>query len=178
MIEAMGDLGASTEAEGAAGFATSRLFERTFREGMTLVEDAAAYLDGEGRQASKELNRDAALHYASESMALTTRLMQVASWLLVQRAVREGEMSPAEAGDARYRVSEPGRPRTVLPAPQSAPEDAGPLPEGLRDLAGRADRLFERIVHLDRRLYVEPAEIAAHPVLSQFDRLREAFAGV
>ena len=70
-------------------FARSELFDRTFREGMELVEETAAYLDGEGRRDSKMLSRAAALAYAAESMKLTTRLMQIASWLLVQRAVRE-----------------------------------------------------------------------------------------
>ena len=79
-------------AEVIQDFARSELFQRTFQEGMDLVEETAGYLDGAGRQASKLLARDAALAYAAESMRLTTRLMQVASWLLVQRAVREGDM--------------------------------------------------------------------------------------
>jgi len=69
-------------------FARSELFDRTFQEGMALVEETASYLDGPGRQESKSLERRLALGYAGESMRLTTRLMQVASWLLVQRAVR------------------------------------------------------------------------------------------
>lgn len=71
-------------------FARSELFDRTFQEGMELVEETAAYLDGDGRRESKLLSRSTALLYAGESMKLTTRLMQIASWLLVQRAVREG----------------------------------------------------------------------------------------
>ena len=59
-------------------FTASELFDRTFREGMELVEAAATYLDGPGRQQSKLLSRNAALAYAGESMRLTTRLMQVA----------------------------------------------------------------------------------------------------
>src|ERR1700741_3038919 len=86
-------------------FARSELFERTFQEGMDLVEETAAYLDGVGRQESKMLSRNAALAYASESMRLTTRLMQVASWLLVQRAVREGDMAPTAACEDRYRLN-------------------------------------------------------------------------
>ncbi|HRL24321.1 MAG TPA: DUF1465 family protein, partial [Brevundimonas diminuta] len=38
-------------------FARSELFERTFREGMELVEETAAYLDGDGRQDSRLLSR-------------------------------------------------------------------------------------------------------------------------
>src|SRR5437667_4598328 len=91
-------------ADAIQDFARSELFERTFQEGMGLVEETAAYLDGAGRQDSKLLSRNAALAYASESMRLTTRLMQVASWLLVQRAVREGHMPPEAACDASYRL--------------------------------------------------------------------------
>src|ERR1700757_2565799 len=92
-------------AEVIRDFARSELFQRTFQEGMDLVEETATYLDGAGRQASKLLSRSAALAYAAESMRLTTRLMQVASWLLVQRAVREGDMAAESALDASYRLA-------------------------------------------------------------------------
>ena len=68
-----------------------------FKEGMALVEETANYLDGDGRVESRGLTRAGSLAYATESMRLTTRLMQLASWLLLQRAVNDGEMS-AEQG--------------------------------------------------------------------------------
>src|SRR3954467_12183350 len=74
-------------------FVQSDAFRALFREGMSLVEETAAYLDGPGREESRKLNRQTSLSYASESMRLTTRLMQIASWLLVQRAVAEGEIT-------------------------------------------------------------------------------------
>ena len=79
----------------ARSYVNSDAFRTLFREGMTLVEETAAYLDGEGRDESRLISRDATLSYAAESMRLTTLLMQIASWLLVQRAVAEGEMTPA-----------------------------------------------------------------------------------
>src|SRR4051794_33655096 len=85
-------------------FVGSDGFKALSREGMLLVEDTAAYLDGPGRDESKALSRHAALTYASESMRLTTRLMQIASWLLVQRAVAEGEITPGEALREKHRV--------------------------------------------------------------------------
>ena len=78
-------------------FAESKLFLQVFAEGMALVEETANYLDGEGRQDARGLSRHAAIAYASESMRLTTRLMQLASWLLLRRAVNEGEMTLSEA---------------------------------------------------------------------------------
>src|ERR1700760_3030736 len=84
--------------------ALSQAFKDLFREGMTLVEEAAAYLDGPGRAESRDLPRPAALAYSTESMRLTTRLMQVASWLLLQRAINEGELTSAQAQAERVRV--------------------------------------------------------------------------
>ena len=152
-------------------FARSELFERTFQEGMELVEETATYLDGEGRQESKLLSRNAALAYAAESMRLTTRLMQVASWLLVQRAVREGDMPPAAACEDRYRLNAD----EVSKETEAARNE---LPRGLTVLADRAERLYERVRHLDRRMYLESQTAEpANPVLGQLDRLKNAFGG-
>ena len=51
--------------------AASRAFSALFRDGMTLVEQTAAYLDGPGRQQSKRLAR--AFHPAFDPAALTPR---------------------------------------------------------------------------------------------------------
>src|ERR1700761_4162438 len=85
-------------------FTGSALFERTFEEGMSLVEETARYLDGKGRAESKDLPRKIAMLYAGESMRVTTRLMQAASWLLVQRAVHDGDMDASDAAGERYRL--------------------------------------------------------------------------
>src|ERR1700752_2092635 len=87
-----------------ARLAGSQSFALLFRDGMALVEETAAYLDGPGRKESKGLERNAALAYATESMRLTTRLMQLASWLLLHRAVKEGEMSLAQANKEKAKV--------------------------------------------------------------------------
>lgn len=148
-------------------FARSELFDRTFAEGMELVEETAAYLDGEGRRESKLLSRQTALAYAAESMGLTTRLMQVASWLLVQRAVREGDMTPETAAQPRYRLAA----RKPVDQPSSLE-----LPIALVEFMVRADKLHDRIAWLDQRIYSGEADVApANPVLSQHDRLQAAF---
>jgi regulator of CtrA degradation len=103
-------------------------------------------------------------------MRLTTRLMQVASWLLVQRAVREGDMAADAACEERYRLA--------AEDPRPADADAEGLPPGLTMLCDRSERLYERVRHLDRRMYVESAaDPAPHPVLSQLDRLKTALGG-
>jgi regulator of CtrA degradation len=151
-------------------FASSDVFERMFHEGMDLVSETAAYLDGEGRAESRALDRSAALSYASESMRLTTRLMQASSWLLVQRAVREGEMTPAQARDPKYRLGA----RKVCGA-ESELSDG--LPVRLVVLLQRSARLYERVDRLDTSMYhADPAEEAPNPVSAQLERLQAALS--
>jgi regulator of CtrA degradation len=161
--------------------ASSEAFRAIFKEGMSLVEETAAYLDGPGRAASKALPRADALAYSSESMRLTTRLMQLASWLLLQRAVNEGEMTLAQATKEKHKVR---LARQDLATGRDAFER---LPAELRDLALQSLRLQERIIHLDQIIYSadaqpQPAADAGHlpadlSIAAQFERLRAAFPG-
>ena len=154
--------------EGA--FTDSALFERTFDEGMALVEETARYLDGPGRKEARELPRKAAMLYAGESMRVTTRLMQTASWLLVQRAVRDGEMEADAASSDRYRL---GSKEICL---AESADGLELLPLVLRDLLKRSDSLYRRIARLDDVLFdkkIEPAEGAR----AHLSRLEQAFGG-
>ena len=154
--------------------AESEGFRALFREGMDLVEQAASYLDGDGRETAKTLARHDALAYAAESMRLTTRLMQLASWLLLQRAVNEGEMTKLQASCEKHKV------KLSSQDVASAPEAFARLPEKLRDLVAQSLRLQARIIHLDELIYLRPSDImppAASPVALQLEQLRSAFPG-
>ena len=155
-------------------FADSELFNKIFREGMDLVEETASYLDGPGRAESRQLARMGAMAYATESMRLTTRLMQLASWLLLQRAVKDGELTAHEAQKEKYRIN------LKEVGVQSETEGAEELPAALRALIIRSFALYRRIVHLDDMLRNGPAPAetsAANPVSDQVSRLQAAFGG-
>src|ERR1700723_337356 len=144
-------------------FTGSALFERTFNEGMSLVEETALYLDGRGRVESRDLPRKAALLYAGESMRVTTRLMQAASWLLIQRAVQDGEMRAEDAAGDRYRL---GSREICLGGRAESVEE---LPGKLQDLLSRSDHLYRRIARLDEALF---GQDRPHGVQAHFDRLQ------
>jgi len=152
-------------------FVQSEAFRALFQEGMELVEETAAYLDGDGRGDSKLLTRHATLAYASESMRLTTRLMQIASWLLVQRAVAEGEITPDQAQAEKNRV------RLGSSELVTGLAEFDALPGRLRDLIALSVRLHSRILHLDRLLSEATAQpiAPANPVATQRRLLEEAF---
>ena len=152
-----------------ANFIDTAMFDRTFDEGMALVEETARYLDGTGREEARTLPRKAAMLYAGESMRVTTRLMQAASWLLVQRAVRDGDMDRADALHDRYRL---GSREICLGV---CAEETDDLPVQLQDLLGRSDNLYRRIARLDDVLFgTSEAPAGAR---GQMDALAQAFGG-
>jgi regulator of CtrA degradation len=150
-------------------FIGSALFERTFEEGMSLVEETARYLDGRGRNESRDLPRKAAMLYAGESLRVTTRLMQAASWLLVQRAIHDGEMRPEDAAGDRYRL---GSKEICLGNSQDGVEM---LPVTLQDLLFRSDTLYRRISRLDDVLFGGGVSDTGTGPRAHMDRLEEAF---
>jgi regulator of CtrA degradation len=153
-------------------FAASDQFDAIFKEGMALVEHTARYLDGPGRQEARKLRGPLSVLYATESMRLTTRLLELASWLMIRRALKSGEISAEEARIKRQRVKlkGPGRPSHV--------KGFIDLPEGLKRLIEQSFSLNDRIVQLDRamELTVDEACGADNPVGAQVTRLQEAFA--
>jgi regulator of CtrA degradation len=153
-------------------FAASDQFDAIFKEGMALVEHTARYLDGPGRQEARKLRGPLSVLYATESMRLTTRLLELASWLMIRRALKSGEISAEEARNKRQRVKLKG---TGRPSHVKGFSD---LPEGLRRLIEQSFSLNDRIVQLDRamELAVEDANPADNPVGAQVSRLQEAFA--
>ena len=150
----------------ARGFVRSDAFMLLFREGMGLVEQTASYLDGDGRKDAAALPREASLTYATESMRLTTRLMQIASWLLVQRAVAEGEMSAEQARSEHNKV------RIAEPMLQPSSAEAARLPQRLRDLVAHSIRLQERIRNLDQQMSGAVRPAPANPVRGQIESLQ------
>ncbi len=153
-------------------YAVSPQFDNLFREGMTLVEDAASYLDGPGRRASRSLTGKPGLAYSTESMRLTTKLMQIASWLLVRRSVGRGEMTLEEALKSRRRAK-----LTCAGKPQ-LPDGFDELPEEMRRLVQQCDALYDRILRLDRLISLSNDRVpsaADNPVGNQVDRLKEVF---
>lgn len=154
----------------------SQSFKPLYNEGMRLVEQAAEYLDGQGRAEAKKLSRPAATLYAAESMRLTTRLMQVASWLLLQRAANSGEMTRDQVAAEKSKV------RLDTSSAQETGTGWNELPEAFRDLVLRSLSLQGVVRRMDDEIYggngntvVAPLR-ASNPVSDQISLLNTAFA--
>jgi len=160
--------------------AERRIFTQSFKplysEGMGLVERAAEYLDGEGRAEAKKMSRLAATLYAAESMRLTTRLMQVASWLLLQRAANSGEMTRDQVASEKSKVR--------LDTASASADSSGwhELPAAFRELVDHSISLQARVRGLDDEIYgansgAPQSELPrkTNPVSDQITLLKTAF---
>lgn len=151
-------------------YARSETFRSLFKDGMTLVEETAAYLDGDGRVSAKDLGRPSSIVYATESMRLTTRLMQLASWLLLHRSVNEGDMTVDQAAEEKRKIK----------LDQLATNMNGPgwdqLPDPFKRLVARSLRLQKRIERIDAALFEQVQEIhsESNPVGEQIEALSAA----
>ncbi|MNY65565.1 hypothetical protein D3C86_2028510 [compost metagenome] len=100
--------------------------------------------------------------------------MQMASWLLLQRAVNNGEMSRDQV------MSEKSKVRLDSFNVDKAAPGWAELPESFRDLIERSLRLQNRVALLDREIY-RPNEAAAivpdnqNGVKAQIKLLQTAF---
>jgi regulator of CtrA degradation len=156
--------------------ASSVAFKKLYADGMNLVEETAAYLDGEGRTEAKRLGRLSATLYAAESMRLTTRLMQIASWLLLQRALNSGEMNREQM------LSEKKKIRLDTSSAKTTAAGWDELPDAFQLLVNRSLRLQSYVYRLDQDLFGAPGEAPVvpatkeNPVGLQIDLLRTAFA--
>src|SRR5262249_32275342 len=114
--------------------------------------------------------RSVSLTYATESMRLTTRLMQLASWLLLHRAVKEGKMTLTQANREKTKVK--------LTAADPGPADMiEKLPAQLQDLIVRSMNLQIRVRRLDSTIHASPAERPpiGNPLVPQLNQLKAAF---
>ena len=128
----------------AGGFPATVFFSRTDDEARGLVIEAIDYTRN-AREGPRE-PASMTLSCTRESLRLTTRLTQIMAWLLFQRAVHAGELSPDEAAARSSRLDGHGV------CYDRRGERMETVPEGLRDLLLRSRKLYQRIARLDEMM--------------------------
>ncbi|MGB3501893.1 MAG: DUF1465 family protein [Mesorhizobium sp.] len=154
----------------------SASFKPLYNEGMGLVERAAEYLDGTGRIEAKRLSRTASTLYAAESMRLTTRLMQIASWLLLQRAANAGEMTRDQVASEKSKVRlDTASAQDHAPGWDELPGDFVALVRHSLRLQALVSRMDEQIYGGMKEVGIQPGRVI-NPVNDQISLLSTAFA--
>jgi regulator of CtrA degradation len=123
--------------------ATIHLLHKTLEETLALLVRARDYMTYAVPADQPGLLPAERLQISCEAMRVTARLSHVMAWLLAQKAVQAGEISPMAAA-AAYRLDEADKGLLEGGAEQSAA-----LPEGLRDLLEKSRALYVRVTRLD-----------------------------
>jgi regulator of CtrA degradation len=140
-----------------------RLVDQLYVEAMLLADEARHYFDGAARDDREPLDPLIRVGFSCESLKVTTRLMHIIAWLLTQRAVDAGEISPRDALDPTRRLAD---------APRFDADLVAALPVRARDLIAASADLHRRVARLDGAQGEGPA---ASPARSLHARLAMSF---
>jgi regulator of CtrA degradation len=132
-------------------------FSGPYDEAMTLLVEARDYLSAREGGERHSPDAEGRLVMNREAMRVTSRLTQVMAWLLLQRAVHEGEIDSNEAMRPENRLD--GHSVCLFQADDR-------LPGRLNQLLDRSYRLYTRIDRLDKQMaLMSPPLRTGHPEL-------------
>jgi len=141
-----------------------RLIDTLYVEAMVLADEARGYFDQGARVERDALDPLGRVTFSCESLKVTTRLMHVIAWLLTQRAVDSGELSPRDALDPARRLGD---------APVTEDQVIAQMPSDARSLINSSIDLHRRVARLDdAQIDPQPAD---SPVQWMQARLAMAF---
>ncbi|MCF8473790.1 MAG: DUF1465 family protein [Emcibacter sp.] len=139
-----------TEKNLTKGLLDPRFLERAYQDAMILTQDVANYLDHKNKTKQLEQNKQDAkteFNYVSESMRLSTCLMQVMAWFLVQKGVLTGEITKKQAGEEKFRLDAAD---ICLKEINSSQEDFPPEFNYYRE---KSQDLYRQVERMDKMIY-------------------------
>ena len=141
-----------------------RMIDTLYVDAMLLADEARGYFDQGARVEREALDPLGRVTFSCESLKVTTRLMHIIAWLLTQRAVDAGELSPRDALDPARRLGD---------APVTDGAVLAQMPGDARALIAASIDLHRRVARLDDA-QIEP-QLSDSPVQHMQARLAMAF---
>jgi regulator of CtrA degradation len=117
--------------------------ERMYNEAYSLLLETRNYMTYIAPQLRSEMAPEDRLFVTYQSTRLTSRLLEMMSWLMAQKAIHGGEMTREQAREQGFTISNDDVCRF------DEAEQSNILPEGLRSLLERSERLYSRLLRLD-----------------------------
>jgi regulator of CtrA degradation len=141
---------------------TPKLVDSLYVEAMVLADEARSYFGAQAEGERLALDSLTRVSFACEALKVTTRLMHVIAWLLTQRALAAGELSPNEARAPDRRLGEASASDHLL---------VRKFPEAARSLIQASEELYARVRRIDS---ARDAEVAISPARSLISRLERS----
>ena len=117
--------------------------QKLYDESFSLLVEARNYFAYSGFNDKTAHTPRERLLLNYQAMRLTSRMTQVMAWMLAQRAIDNGELTPQQACDGTYSL---GAETVCIDA---SDHDDPRLPDGLRELLHRSHSMYMRVLRLD-----------------------------
>ena len=142
---------------------TPRIVEALYVEAMLLADETRSHFDP-ARGDPPGLSPQLLVACSCESLKVTTRLMHCIAWLLNQKALYAGELTPVQVASSR---------RALGHTPHSDEHLVAQFPEETRKLINSSESLYNRIARLSEHQQGEDSAPPASHLLQQ--RIAQAF---
>ena len=119
------------------------LLESKINDANQLLTDTHNYLKWQAPLDIEYMPRDGKLKVCCEALRLTVRITRIVSWLTLQRAILDGELSQEDQSTASAPILEDGR------CLESASENDTELPLRLRELLKKSRALYVQMMRLE-----------------------------
>jgi regulator of CtrA degradation len=126
----------------------SAFFNKTYDETLGLLVEVRDYVVEDEPVDRRQLAPGVGAKLSCEALRVTARLTQIMAWLLAQRAVHAGELSPEELVERNEALAD-------IEICMAADEEEGlivGLPARFRELLDRSHRLYTRVARLDEMI--------------------------
>jgi regulator of CtrA degradation len=143
-----------------------RILEAAYQEAMSITIDIAAYLEKDKIQVAKLTDRRLVIIHATESLRMSSCLMQSVAWFMIQMGVNKGEMTKEEAGQEKYRLGG----RNICLA--TSHKDLQKLSEEFKELSHRSIEFYKRIDLIDQ-MFNEEEKTNKNPVHAMMLKIKE-----
>ena len=122
------------------------VFNRTYDETVDLMVEAKNYLSHIDSVERRRIDSSSGLRLSCEALRVTSRLTQVMAWLMMQRAVQEGEITVDDALAEPNRLSSEDVCLNILAGQDPV------IPKGLRSLLDRSLQLYVRVSRIEEQI--------------------------
>ncbi len=110
----------------------------------SLLHSTHEYIKWQAPLDVEELDSEVVYKISAEALRVTVRMTQIIAWLMLQKAVLEGELTQKEFLSEEYRVLQ------GLQCTEKGAEEDDDVPPRLRDLLKESRELYTRILRLDK----------------------------
>ncbi len=142
---------------------TKHVLHSLYTEVMVLADEARAYF--ERKQDHKAIAPELAISFSCESLKVTTRLMHSIAWLLSEKAILSGEISPEKLSSHN---------RELGHAPESDAQSVKLLPAHAQYLVSESEVIYARLKRINAQILSESKKSKPLPH-ELMERLQKAF---